>query len=76
LGAAGGAGKEVLSVVTIGNGKPGPLFQKLYAAYRAAKAACSLSWRKMQVSDALHEALINIGAALNKLMPCLNLPIP
>jgi D-alanine transaminase len=38
------ASKEVLPVVTIdgktiGNGKPGPVFQKLYAAYQAAKAA-------------------------------------
>lgn len=38
------ASKEVLPVVsidgrTIGNGKPGPVFAKLYAAYQAAKAA-------------------------------------
>jgi D-alanine transaminase len=38
------ASKEVLPVVTIdgktiGNGKSGPVFQKLYAAYQAAKAA-------------------------------------
>lgn len=38
------ASKEVLPVVTIdgktiGNGKPGPIFRKLYAAYQAAKAA-------------------------------------
>lgn len=38
------ASKEVLPVImidskTIGNGKPGPIFRKLYAAYQAAKAA-------------------------------------
>ncbi len=38
------ATKEVLPVATIdgkpvGNGKPGPIYQKLYAAYQAAKAA-------------------------------------
>ncbi|WP_019142156.1 D-amino acid aminotransferase [Noviherbaspirillum massiliense] len=38
------ASKEVLPVVTIdgktiGSGKPGPVFRKLYAAYQAAKAA-------------------------------------
>lgn len=38
------ASKEVLPVVTIdgktiGSGKPGPVFKKLYAAYQAAKAA-------------------------------------
>jgi D-alanine transaminase len=38
------ASKEVLPVVTIdgetiGNGKPGPVFQKLYAAYQEAKKA-------------------------------------
>ncbi|URF03078.1 D-amino acid aminotransferase [Cupriavidus campinensis] len=38
------ASKELLPVVTldgraIGNGQPGPVFQRLYAAYQAAKAA-------------------------------------
>ena len=38
------ASKELLPVVTldgraIGNGRPGPVFQRLYAAYQAAKAA-------------------------------------
>jgi len=38
------ATKEVLPVVTIdeqrvGDGKPGPVFGKLYAAYQAVKAA-------------------------------------
>ncbi|MFJ7567328.1 D-amino acid aminotransferase [Herminiimonas sp. NPDC097707] len=38
------ASKEVLAVVTIdgqpiANGKPGPIYRKLYAAYQAAKAA-------------------------------------
>jgi D-alanine transaminase len=38
------ASKEVLPVTSIdgqaiGNGKPGPLYHKLYAAYQAAKAA-------------------------------------
>ncbi|WP_353155707.1 D-amino acid aminotransferase [Herminiimonas fonticola] len=38
------ASKEVLAVVTIdgqpiANGKPGPIYKKLYAAYQAAKAA-------------------------------------
>jgi D-alanine transaminase len=38
------AAKEVLAVVTIdgqsiGNGKPGPIYQKLYDAYQAAKRA-------------------------------------
>ncbi|MGH8807984.1 MAG: D-amino acid aminotransferase, partial [Noviherbaspirillum sp.] len=38
------ASKEVLAVISIdgkpiGNGRPGPVFRKLYAAYQEAKSA-------------------------------------
>lgn len=55
------ASKEVLPVVTldgetIGNGMPGPVFQKLYAAYQAAKEASKASQQPAQAGRTIQSA--------------------